>query len=394
LRLLHCIHSIDPRVGGPSTFVLQTSQLATELGDKVEIVTLDDPHKDFVKNAPVPVHALGSGMFQYGYSPRLVPWLKRNAQQFDLVVIHGLWQYHALGAWLALRPGQTPYVVFPHGMLDPWFNRTYPLKHAKKSLYWSLVEHRVLADARAVMFTSQEELESARSAFTPYRCNEVVAEFGSPPPPDRKIEQEQALLQKFPHLASQHFLLYLGRIHEKKGVDLLVRAFSEIAMNLQNLCLLIAGPADERYRQLLQSAAGLDSRIIWSDMLSGDVKWGALRGADALILPSHQENFAIVVSEALSCGTPALISDKVNIWRRIEEYSAGLVDKDDIYGARLLLSHWLETDLAQRAEMRRNALRCYADNFNLQQLIKPLMARLATYARGRAGTEELDKHRL
>ena len=82
---------------------------------------------------------------------------------FDAVIINGLWQYHSFGAWRALRGTATPYYVFPHGMLDPWFKRSFPLKHLKKWLYWPWAEYRVLRDARAVIFTCEAESSSRRS---------------------------------------------------------------------------------------------------------------------------------------------------------------------------------------------------------------------------------------
>lgn len=157
MKILHLLSTIDPRAGGPTEGVRQSGVDMKSLGHEVEVVTLDDPAAPWLAAFPLTVHALGPSRGNYGLTPHLVPWLKSHAAQFDAVIINGLWQYHSYGAWKALRELDVPYYVFPHGMLDPWFKRTYPLKHLKKSLYWPWAEYRVLRDARRVLFTADEE---------------------------------------------------------------------------------------------------------------------------------------------------------------------------------------------------------------------------------------------
>ena len=138
----------------------QLSRIHREMGCTVEIASLDAPTDAWVKQSPQRVHALGEGPSTsggYGFSSRFVPWLKENRKKYTAVISHGLWQYNNAGVWQALRGTDTPYFVFPHGMLDPWFKRAYPVKHLKKWLYWTLRERHVLCEARAVLFTCEEE---------------------------------------------------------------------------------------------------------------------------------------------------------------------------------------------------------------------------------------------
>ena len=138
LKILHCIHSVDPAGGGPIEVVKQLCAAHVRSGCEVGILSLDRPQASWVRDCPHKVHPLGPGWLSYGYSPRLTPWLTANRRVFDAVIIHGIWQYHSVGSWRALRNTQVPYLVFTHGMLDPWFKRKYPLKHLKKSIYWRL----------------------------------------------------------------------------------------------------------------------------------------------------------------------------------------------------------------------------------------------------------------
>ena len=129
-----------------------------------------------------------------------------------------------------------------------------------------------------------------------------------------------------PRFAAAVFLLFLSRIHEKKGCDLLLRAFAKIAAEYPELYLVVAGPDPMQLESRLRTQAdraGIGHRVYWPGMLQGAAKYGAFRCAEAFVLPSHQENFGIVVAEALACGTPVLISDQVNIWREILESGVG-----------------------------------------------------------------------
>ena len=166
-RILHVIRSADPAGGGPIEVVTRLGIEHRLRGRMVEIATLDDPDAAFVKRFPLPIHPLGPVWSKYGYTSRLLPWLRSHASEFDLVIVNGLWQYTSFAVWQALRHRTTPYVVFPHGMLDPWFKQRYPLKHVKKWLYWPWAEYRVLRDASAVLFTSEDERRLAKESFDP-----------------------------------------------------------------------------------------------------------------------------------------------------------------------------------------------------------------------------------
>src|SRR5690349_224373 len=140
MRILRCIHSLNPAGGGPLESVTQSTMVLMERGHYVEVACLDAPNTPGVGDFPGKVHALGPSSGSYGYSPRFVPWVKAAQARFDVVLVHGIWQFNSFGVWLALRDTGRPYVVFPHGMLDPWFKRNYPLKHLKKWLYWPWAE--------------------------------------------------------------------------------------------------------------------------------------------------------------------------------------------------------------------------------------------------------------
>ena len=384
MRILHVIRSANPAGGGPIEAV---SRLATEhnrAGRRVEIVTLDAPDAPCVATLPVPCYALGPVITKYGYTSRLVPWLRQHAASYDVVVVNGIWQYPSLAVWRACRRRDVPYVVFPHGMLDPWFKRQYPLKHAKKWLYWPWAEYRVLRDAAAVLFTSHDEMRLAAESFWMHRWNPKVITYGTAPPPDDEARQRAAFAERFPFLLDKRIVLFLGRLHEKKGCELLVDAFAALAGSnspgQRPWHLVFAGPDETSpYARALQArveAHGLNERVTFTGMLSGDAKWGAFRSADVFSLPSHQENFGIAMAEALACGLPVLLSDKVNTWREVTAAGAGLVAADDAAGTQQALGEWMTMDDRRRDQMRDAARACFHRHFHISAVADDIVQTL------------------
>src|SRR6202167_1784212 len=198
-RLLHVVDSLAPAAGGTTEGI---RKLAESGGvSAVEVVCLDDPGGSYLREQSFPGYALGRARGNYRYTPRLREWLKQNLARFDGVVIHGLWQYHSYGTYRTVR-GRTPYVVFPHGMLDPYFKRAFPMKHVKKQVYWLTREYRVLRDARAVCFTTTMERDSAVKTFWPQRWHAVVASLGTSAPVGDRALQREAFLSHYPALRS------------------------------------------------------------------------------------------------------------------------------------------------------------------------------------------------
>ncbi|RJP72633.1 MAG: glycosyltransferase [Comamonadaceae bacterium] len=384
MRILHVISSANPLGGGPIEGVRNLGQRMSELGHDTELVTLDDPAESWMQRQDQTVHALGPSRGEYGLNKRIVPWLTEHAHRYDFVIVNGIWQYHSYAAWQALTRLKRPYAVFTHGMLDPWFKRAYPLKHLKKWLYWPWAEYRVLRDAAAVLFTCEEERLLARDSFWLYRAREQVVAYGTRPPPTDDVALTDRFLEAYPHLKGKRFLLFLSRIHEKKGCDLLIDAFAHVAAEEPDLHLVMAGPDQTGWMGLLQAQAalrGISHRIHWTGMLQGDVKWGAFHAAEAFVLPSHQENFGIAVAEAMGCGLPVLISNKVNIWREVESADAGLVADDTAEGTHTLLKRWLALDLPARQRMADNARQLFEQRYTVNAMAESLLQVIRTHQR-------------
>ena len=382
MRILRAIRSVNPEGGGPIEGISQVSRVLARLGHQVELLSLDAENDPWVGSCPLRVHAVGKGGRDYGYAANYVSWLKRNASDYDAVIVSGLWQYHGLGVWQALRRSSTPYYVFPHGMLDPWFKRAYPLKHLKKWLYWPWAEYRVLRDARAVLFTCEEERRLARDSFWLYRCRERVVNYGTSTPSGDPEIQREAFVRRFPSLRNKRLLLFLGRIHPKKGCDVLVKAFAEFLNRATSQAgdlawhLVLVGPDQTGWQASLEAQSqslGLSGSITFTGMLRGDEKWGAVRSSELFVLPSHQENFGIAVVEALACGVPTIIGSGVNIWREVVEDKAGWMCEPRVDSLVEALLRWQATPEAEQTAMSQRARTCFQQRFEIEGVARSLI---------------------
>ena len=336
-KVVHLTHSMDLRTGGVIEAVLRLDESLKSLG--VESLVSDDP-KEPVKN---PMHCIA----------------------------HGLWQWPGIAARKNFRSAGTPYLVFPHGMLDPWFKRTFPFKHLKKQVYWWLKQSKIMREAHAVCFTTEEERRLAQKTFWPYRCREIVTGLGVGDPPLDAESQTGKFLHQYPQLNDKKALLYLGRMHPKKGLDLLIRSF--LREKREGEILVLAGPlepVDRHLSNLQQETRGHEDKILWTGMLEGELKWGALRSANALILPSHQENYGMVVAEALSVGTPVFLTDKVNLWREVVDAGAGFVAKDNQAGIDQLLADWRAD---KHTGAREACISCFGEQLHIRNCSQKIM---------------------
>jgi glycosyltransferase involved in cell wall biosynthesis len=383
MNLLHVIASIRAAGGGPVEAIRSLSAVHQRAGHTVEVASLDDPADPEARAFPLPLHALGPAHGGYGFAPALVPWLRHHHANYDAVIVNGLWQYHSFASWRALHGTATPYYVFPHGMLDPWFRRRFPLKHLKKWLYWPWADYRVLRDARAVLFTCEQERLLAPRSFALYRAHGMVTGLGTHPPPEVSAQE---FLGRWPQLNGKRRLLFMGRIHPKKGCDLLLEAFAATLAHDPQWRLVMAGPDEQGWQRTLAARAaalGVADRVVWTGMLRDAQKWSAFSAAEVFALPSHQENFGIAVAESLACGVPALLSQEVNIWREIEADGAGLAGPDTLEGTTALLRQWQQLSAAARTDMGHLARLCFRRHFDIAHSAAEVIAAIEATAGAR-----------
>ena len=292
--------------------------------------------------------------------PLLKPWSRDHRvtpllEGCDVLHLHVPWD-PALPvlAREAKRRG-TPYLVSAHGMLDEW---SMTQSRSKKRLYHLGLGRRLLEGAAAVHCTAESELRQSRPWFP--RGRGVVLPlvidlqpYLTPPPVSPANEAFAGALGP----AGTPVLLFLSRLHHKKGVDLL----GEVAMRLRErkvaFRLLVAGPdmdgSGERLKAFVREQ-GLGEMVHVVGPVMGELKGSLYRRADLLVLPTHQENFGLVLPESMACGTPVMTTRGVDIWRELEEHGATIVDRTaEAFADAIQRRLEDRSDLEQRGERGR-----------------------------------------
>jgi glycosyltransferase involved in cell wall biosynthesis len=185
--------------------------------------------------------------------------------------------------------------------------------------------------------------------------------------------------------AGRPVVLFLGRVHPKKGLDLLLPAFAAGAP--REALLVVAGPVEAEYRAKLDAvadAAGIADRVLWTGMLHGRERIEAMVDADLFALPSHQENFGIAVVETMASGRPVLISDKVNIWQQVTSAGAGEALPLDERRWSAALGAWM-TDDARRARAGAAARAAALDLYDWDHIARRWGGHYARIAAARGG---------
>jgi glycosyltransferase involved in cell wall biosynthesis len=357
VRVLHVAPSVGPLRGGPSFVIRTVTQGLRQAGCEVEVACTDD-------NGPERLNVItGSAVLEdaipYWYFPRQLPfysvslpfgqWIRTNAKRFDLIHIHALFSYCPTVTALAARQANIPYIVRPLGVLNRWgmANRRPGLK--KLSLRY--LEGPIIESAAAMHFTSQMECDEATTLG--YRFHPAV--IPNPVEIPAASRQRGYLRSKYPHLRDKTIILFLSRIDQKKGLDLLFPAFAPLK---QQAALVIAGSgtaeAMATARQLQQASGLSDQDVTWAGFVEGDEKIATLDDSDLYILPSYSENFGVSVVEAMARSLPVIVTDQVALHSAVAQAGAGLVTSCQVNEltnaiAQLVAAPELRQAMGQRA---------------------------------------------
>ena len=356
LHVLHVASGIDPRQGGLTAAIAGVIAAQLQAGVKVSFVSTTGPNADpaiadRLARDGASVRTIGPCASILTWHRDIKPTLSSLIPGVNIVHIHGVWEEiqhraarisHALGK---------PYLFTPHGMLDSW---SLSQQSLRKKLYMELRLRRNLNESRSIHCASEIECEMlAPLKLKPPIIVEKPAinlsEFANPPP-------RGAFRDRFSALRDKPMMLFLGRIHPAKGLELLLAAMKQ--MHSADTMLVIAGPDEDGYQAKLMDtvrASGLAPRVILTGMLHGVDRVAALADADLFVRPSFQESNSIAVVESLAAGTPVVISDQVSIHRQISENQLGAVVPNEASALAWELTRWitdetLRRDASQRAK--------------------------------------------
>jgi glycosyltransferase involved in cell wall biosynthesis len=353
MRILHVISGLDPQNGGPTTALLGLAPAqVTAAGLDVTVLAtwkIPDgfPVADSLRARNVKVIHIGPAKGKLSRHPMLRHHVTAAVAAADVVHIHGLFedaQHHAARA--AQRRG-VPYVITPHDMLSPW---NMARNRLAKHLYLMLRLRPNLNRAAAIHFTSDAE----RDLVAPLglRPPAIVERLGLDLTEFRELPPRGSFRSRHPPIGGKPFVLFLGRIDYKKGLDVLIPAFAAAATNLPDAMLVIAGPDRDGYEPAVRDMVarhGLHDRVLFTGMLHSRQRLEAYVDADLFALTSHQENFGITVIEAMACACPVLISDQVNIHPQVTAAAAGQVLPVDVSATTAALRQWMSDPDRRRA---------------------------------------------
>lgn len=376
MKILSVIPTYVPayNIGGPVKTTHDLCKTLVSKGDEVDVYTTNVNAFGRVEvpiHKPVDVDGVKVTYFPvrcpvaYNYAPDMGKAIKKNVSKYDLVHIHSVYLYPTFIAAKICRKKNIPYIINPFGALDP---DMIGLKSSFiKRIYIELVERNNINKASAVQVAS--EYEKNRLLSLGFRAPVHIVPCAIDPKEYLLLGNKQILKEKYPQITNKKIILFMGRIHPKKGLDLLALAFAEIAKKREEIALVIAGTGEERYVKKVKTMLkdkGLSSRTVFTGLLTGKEKISALHESDVFVLPSYGENFGIAVIEAMACKLPVVVTDKVGLSLDINEYNAGIVTKCDTNEIASAILKILKSNEVSE-EMRIKAMKLVEDRFTLSK---------------------------
>ncbi len=327
MRILHVISSLDRKAGGPPVALAGLAVAQSKLGAQVTVAATYDKGADQdlaheLRKSGVEVSLIGPATGKFQRHPQIRPILTELIAAADVVHIHTLWEEIQHRAAVLARKFRKPYVFVPHGMLDPW---SLSQSAWVKKAYIALRLRRDLNGAMFIHALNPDEAKLLAPLYLIPPC-EIIPN-GIDPDQLKPLPQAGEFRKKYPQLADHPYLLFLSRLHPKKGLDFLADSFAIVAAQRPDLRLVVVGPNDgaEADFDSRIAAAGLGDRVIRTGPLYGREKFAAMVDASLFILPSRQEGFSVAIVEALACGLPVVISEACHFPRVAEEGAGEIV---------------------------------------------------------------------
>jgi glycosyltransferase involved in cell wall biosynthesis len=289
--------------------------------------------------------------------PRRRSQFRELIRKSDGIHIHGIWETHcAVGASMA-QACRRPYVLSAHGMLERW---ALQAKLLKKAIYATLIETNNLRRAACLRALTRSEVNDYRRIGLTNPIAVVPSGVAIP-------EGVSAALFEatYPQLAGKRVVLYLGRLHAKKGLTMLVRAWARSASSVDDAHLVIAGPDFDGTRADLEGLVdelGIRHQVTFTGMLSGPMKWSALARASVFVLPSFSEGFSVAVLEALGMGLPVIVTEGCNI-PEVSENGCGWVIEAKQSAVEVAIEESLRLAAHDRKMMGERGLALVASRF-------------------------------
>ena len=365
-----CGYSWD--IGGPPKIIYDHAVVQMKLGAEVTILT---PISEGQKLYAIPEGAKvitckrhWFAKFWAEFSPELYTWIKQHGNEYDVIHIHGVWHFAGVAPYLAGI--KTAKCITTHGLLDSW---TIGKGYWKKMLFGSLFQKRILKNTELIQINNTDEQADLKRFLGFQHPNVQIIPNGMNLKDFEKLPPKNTFRDKFSILKAQKIVLFLSRINLKKGLDLLLPAFKEISLKIDDCLLIMAGPDDgylaETERFIKENH--LENRIKLVGMLTGNDKLAAFADADIFALPSHSEGFSIATLEALISGVPSLLSDRVGFGEAIRANNAAHLIDLNVASIVAGLTQMLDNQTYCQ-ELSQNGITLVKNNYDIEIVAKRL----------------------
>ena len=377
MKILVVINALGEVYGGTSKIAIELSEAIGNLGVSVDLVTtnangkklLDEPLFTWINKKDYRVQYFPYwDILDYKFSLSLTFWLLQNVSQYNLVHTHGIFSYPVLSAYWGCNKSNLPYIVSPHGMLEPW---ALAYKSNKKKKYFSFLEKPALNKAAAIHMTASTEAENVK----PLNLKSPLAII--PNGIHRKdfdlLPSPEIFYHQFPETRDKILIIFLGRIDPKKGLDLLAKAFAKANQIFPETHLIVAGQDNTGYLPIAQNyfkEAGCADAVTFTGMLTGDLKYAALAAATIYVAPSYSEGFSMSVLEGMASGLPCVITTGCNFPEASEVAEIVDIDAEQIGNALIKLLQ----NPSKAKEMGDRARKFILENYTWDQVASKMVA--------------------
>jgi len=396
MKVLFVTPSYEPAwaFGGTVTATVNLCRTLAKKGIDVTIYTTNADGKggylDVPLNGPVNLGGVKVWYFHCDLMPRkafysesLENKLRKTVKDYDLVHVSAIWQWMQVNVYNECKKARIPYIVSPNGSFrkHPWSR-----KAINKTLYWYFFSKKTVKNADAIHFTTEEE---RKDSFSTIPFVKKIPNFIVPNGIKMDIKKKNINIREMLNISPNTFLiLFLGRIHKIKGIDLILKSLSLIKD--LNFHFLVVGPKEDKeyycYLKWLSKKLGLNKKVTWFGPVENDEIWDFYSSANLYIQMSYSENFAMTVVEAMACGLPVLINNNIGIWEEILENKAGFVVNQNTNEIAKTLRELIQNSKILKL-FSQNAKRLAKERFNINKVADLMIKAYEDILTGRRSPE-------
>lgn len=376
MKVLHLV-GFYPEIGGPFTVIRELLIKLSQRGVEIKVLSpipkgYDRNKLDFVKELPFEVEYVEEQLPRWIMPSFSLEFINRTQNEnFDIIHIAMPFDFYNIAAYFSNKS----YIISLHGTFMKEAYKMIWYKKLKKDLYMKIIGKRILEKAKIIHLITEEEREHFLEFYPEFEEKLRVIPNGIDLTQFEVEIEKSELLKKYPQLKDKKVILFLSRINWKKGLDLLIPAFAKLYSERKDIHLLIVGKDDgDNYESKVKNWVkeyDLEKAVTFTGLLTGRDKLTAFYGSDFFVLPSYSEGLPTAVIEAMACGLPVVVSDKVGITREIKRYDAGIIVNTTVDSVYRGLKYALETDLSQKVE---NAKKMVKELYDIERVVDKVIA--------------------